>query len=300
MLSRLSGRAPSPWASWARTRWFWVRRERSEENDFRPRRRRRHPSCTSQTSPPNPLSLSLTQFAHSLAQFAHSLALSLTDNTNNNKKPAVEKKSAAKLQDARTARKIARLDDRLVAAFAGLTADARVLVNRARIEAQSYRLTMDERPGVEHMTKHIAGIQQKYTQSGGVRPFGISTLIAGFDSSEAQKPALYQTDPSGTYSAWRAAAIGRNAKSAREFLEKQYEGADVGGEMGAAKLALRALAETVEVSSATAEVAVLGKKGEELRYLTAEEVDAVVAEVEADKAAADAARRAAGPPEPMA
>ena len=175
-----------------------------------------------------------------------------------------------------------------------------MLVNRARIEAQSYRLTMDERPGVEHMTKHIAGIQQKYTQSGGVRPFGISTLIAGFDSSEAQKPALYQTDPSGTYSAWKAAAIGRNAKSAREFLEKQYEGADVGGEMGAAKLALRALAETVEVSSATAEVAVLGKKGEELRYLTAEEVDAVVAEVEADKAAADAARRAAGPPEPMA
>jgi len=180
-------------------------------------------------------------------------------------------------------------------------ADARVLVNRARIEAQSYRLTMDERPGVEHMTKHIAGIQQKYTQSGGVRPFGISTLIAGFDSSEEQKPALYQTDPSGTYSAWKAAAIGRNAKSAREFLEKQYEGTgvDLGG-MGAAKLALRALAETVEVSSSTAEVAVLGKKGKELRYLSAEEVDAVVAEVDADKAAADAARRAAGPPEPMA
>ena len=217
----------------------------------------------------------------------------------NRKKTAVEKKSAAKLQDARTARKIARLDDRLVAAFAGLTADARVLVNRARIEAQSYRLTMDERPGVEHMTRHIAGIQQKYTQSGGVRPFGISTLIAGFDASEAQRPALYQTDPSGTYSAWRAAAIGRNAKSAREFLEKQLEGTDLSGN-GAAKLALRALAETVEVSSATAEVAVLGAKGKELRYLTAEEVDAVVAEVEADKAAADAARRAAGPPEPMA
>ena len=158
---------------------------------------------------------------------------------------------------------------------------------------------MDERPGVEHMTKHIAGIQQKYTQSGGVRPFGISTLIAGFDSSEQQRPALYQTDPSGTYSAWKAAAIGRNAKSAREFLEKQFEGADLSGN-GAAKLALRALAETVEVSSSTAEVAVLGKKGEELRYLTAEEVDAVVAEVDADKAAADAARRAAGPPEPMA
>eukprot|EP00879_Flechtneria_rotunda_P002523 GHRR01002721.1.p1 GENE.GHRR01002721.1~~GHRR01002721.1.p1 ORF type:complete len:259 (+),score=84.00 GHRR01002721.1:132-908(+) len=199
----------------------------------------------------------------------------------------VERKSTARLQDARTVRKIVKIDDHICLAFAGLTADARVLINRARVEAQSYRLTLDEKITVDYLTKYIAGVQQKYTQSGGVRPFGISTLIVGFNPNGS--PALYQTDPSGTYSAWKANAIGRNSKTIREFLEKQY--AETAGR-DTIKLTIRALMETVEASSKNIEIAVMEATG--LRILTDEELDSLVAEVEADKAAADAAKRGGG------
>lgn len=113
-----------------------------------------------------------------------------------------EKRSALKLQDTRiTPSKIAMVDNHVVLAFAGLNADARILIDKARLEAQSHRLTVEDPVTIEYITKYIASVQQRYTQSGGVRPFGISTLVVGFDPND-KTPRLYQTEPSGIYSAW--------------------------------------------------------------------------------------------------
>lgn len=71
------------------------------------------------------------------------------------------------------------------------------------------RLSFDERVDVEYMARFITGVQQRYTQSGGRRPFGISALIAGF--SPLGEPCLFQTDPSGNYAAWKASHAGRLA-----------------------------------------------------------------------------------------
>ena len=88
------------------------------------------------------------------------------------------------------------------------------------MECQSHKLTVEDPVTLEYITRHVASLKQRYTQSNGRRPFGISCLITGFDYDGT--PRLYQTDPSGTYHEWKANAIGRNSKTVWEFLEKSY------------------------------------------------------------------------------
>ena len=104
--------------------------------------------------------------------------------------------------------------------FSGLQADARVLIDKARLESQSFRFQLEDEPTIEYIARNIAETKQKYTQKGGVRPFGVSCFLAGF---MAGQPKLYQTEPSGAYNEWKANAIGRNAANLREFLEKKWE-----------------------------------------------------------------------------
>jgi 20S proteasome subunit alpha 4 len=148
---------------------------------------------------------------------------------------------------------------------------------QARIEAQSHRLTVEDAPSVEYMARFVATIQQTYTQRGGRRPFGISMLICGHDPDGT--PRLFQTDPAGTYSAWKANAIGRNAKTLREFLEARYTDAmeDTDGVM----LAVRALLEVVESGAKSIEIAIL-RAAAKPEMVPASAVEAVVAAIEAE------------------
>merc|ERR1712070_204892 len=95
------------------------------------------------------------------------------------------------------------------------------------------------------------------THRGGVRPFGISCLIGGFNN--AGKAALYQTDPSGAYFQWKATAIGKNSKTVTDFLEKKYE--ENMDEEATLKLALKGLLEVTEAAVANIEVVIIGKEG---------------------------------------
>ena len=202
---------------------------------------------------------------------------------------AVERKSMAKLQESRTVKKICELDEHVAVAFAGLTADARVLTNKARVECQSFKLSFEDAVSVDYITRYIARTQQRYTQSGGVRPFGVSNLVGGFDLDGT--PRLYTTEPSGAFSAWKANAIGRGEKTCREFLEKHYTEPPVGDE--AIVLAIRSLLEVVEGGSKNLEVAVLrSPQHGGIRYLTEEEVVEIVTRIEEEQSAASAAAAA--------
>lgn len=192
----------------------------------------------------------------------------------------VEKKSVPKLQEERTVRKICSLDDHVVMAFAGLTADARILINRAQIECQSHKLTVEDPVTLEYITRYIAGLKQKYTQSNGRRPFGISCLIGGFDYDG--KPRLYQTEPSGIYYEWKANATGRSAKTVREFLEKYYKSEELTTEKATIKLAMRALLEVVQSGQKNLEIAVM-RHGKPVEMLSVAQIEEYVNEIEKEK-----------------
>lgn len=194
----------------------------------------------------------------------------------------VEKKSTAALQESRTVRKVCKIDAHVSLAFAGLTADARVLVNRARMECQSHRLTVEDAVSVEYISRYVARLQQRYTQRGGRRPFGLSTLIVGFDDDGTGAPHVFQTDPSGTYSEWTANAIGRNDKTVREYLEKHYD-ADGMDEKSAVRLTVQALLEVVESGSKNIQIYVLRQGQPGSFQLPHEKIDEHVKKINQEK-----------------
>ncbi len=133
---------------------------------------------------------------------------------------AAEKRIRSKLVEEVSIEKIFQVDEHIGAAASGLIADARVLIDHARIEAQVNRLRYDEPMSVRALAKRIGDIKQLYTQHGGVRPFGARLLIAGIDMESAH---LFETDPSGVVAAYKSQAIGGGAPTVTEFLERRYD-----------------------------------------------------------------------------
>jgi len=183
---------------------------------------------------------------------------------------AAHKTVPSKLLVHESMKKIFLIDDRIAVTASGLVADARRLVDIARNEAQRYRMTYGEEASVEYITKQLCDLMQLYTQYGGIRPFGVSLLIAGFDDSAR----LFESEPSGALSGYTAGAIGAGKKDVEEFFEKEYkEGMSL---EEAEKLAVKALKKVTEqkLSAVNIDMAVIDKKTKKFRILPDEEVDA--------------------------
>lgn len=133
---------------------------------------------------------------------------------------AAERRTTSELVEDGSVEKIFKIDKHIGAAASGLIADARVLIDRARVEAQVNRLRYDELISVESLAKNIGDTKQMYTQHGGVRPFGTRFLIGGVGE---RGPHLFETDPSGVVAAYKAHAIGGGAEEATEVLEENYK-----------------------------------------------------------------------------
>ena len=123
-----------------------------------------------------------------------------------------------------SANKISEVDEHIIAVSAGISSDARVLVDKARIIAQQHRVTYDSPISTEALVKDIADVKQQFTHYGGARPFGVSMMFAGINGSES----LYTTDVTGNYLKFKANAIGERDNEIKELLRKKFkEGMDI-------------------------------------------------------------------------
>ncbi|OKY78462.1 MAG: 20S proteasome alpha subunit [Candidatus Methanohalarchaeum thermophilum] len=153
----------------------------------------------------------------------------------------VDKRIATELLEPRSIEKIFSLDEHIGAATSGLVADARQLIEKARLESQVNQISYSEKIDIETLTREVCDHLQTYTQYGGVRPFGTALLIAGVANS---KPKLFETDPSGAMMEYKATSIGENRSDIMEYFEDKYS-EDLDKE-GAIKLGLNALKEVME------------------------------------------------------
>lgn len=128
-------------------------------------------------------------------------------------------KAIQKLMVPDSIEKISRIDEHIGMATCGILGDSRVIVDFARIRAQVNRITYADPIEVSALAKEIGDRKQRFTQMGGIRPYGVTTLLCGMDNST---PHLYETDPSGAVREWFAHAVGRGAKEAKKVIESSF------------------------------------------------------------------------------
>uniref|UniRef100_A0A7S3F9S0 Proteasome subunit beta n=1 Tax=Haptolina ericina TaxID=156174 RepID=A0A7S3F9S0_9EUKA len=164
---------------------------------------------------------------------------------------AAEKKLTSKLlEPTKSSEKMYMIDEHVACAVAGITADANILINQARLHAQRYRFSYQEPQPVEQLVQRLCDEKQAYTQYGGLRPFGVSMLYAGWDETFGFQ--LYKSDPSGNYNGWKATCIGANSQAATSLMKQEYKG-EIIALSEALQLAIKVLTKTCDSTTLTPE-----------------------------------------------
>ena len=172
---------------------------------------------------------------------------------------AAERKVTSKLLEQDTsAEKLYIINDNMICAVAGMTADANILINVARQNAQRYLMNYSEDIPCEQLVRKLCDLKQGYTQHGGLRPFGVSFIYAGWDSQRQFQ--LYQSNPSGNYGGWKATSIGAGTASSQGLLKQDYD--EKINLKEACGLAVKTLSKTMDstrLDSSKIELATVGK-----------------------------------------
>jgi proteasome alpha subunit len=188
----------------------------------------------------------------------------------------VDKRPTSILVEPKSIEKIFQIDEHIGAATSGLVADARNLIEKARLESQINKITYNEPIPVEMLAKKICDLKQMYTQHGGVRPFGSALIIGGVNDTGSR---LFETDPSGALIEYKATAIGAGRALAMEVFEKNYNADMKLSE--ATELALDAIYEATEgkTTKESVEIALIEEKTKKYLKLTADEIEDLVEEL---------------------
>ena len=151
---------------------------------------------------------------------------------------AAEKKLGSILVDESSIHKVEKLCDYMGMTYSGIGPDFSAVLMKCRKDVQVYHSKYMDKITPFMMCKGVAELFQEYTQSGGVRPFGIGMIVGGYD--EHCQPQIFQIEASGTFYCWKATALGRGATEAKGFLEKTYaDDMDIGDAIHTAIKALK-------------------------------------------------------------
>ncbi|TXT62349.1 MAG: Proteasome subunit alpha [Promethearchaeota archaeon] len=173
-------------------------------------------------------------------------------------------KIPTKLMDADEIDKIFQVDEHIGVAISGLHADSRTLIDYARVQAQSFRLTYDEPVRMSLLVKDVADVMQQYTQYGGIRPWGCALFFIGIDTDGTQ---VYTASPSGIYRSFKAYAMGNGEATAREYLRDNYS-KDLGFDQ-IIHLCLDALKEAIDEEATKENVRLSYIKAKDKRFTVA-------------------------------